>query len=81
MFKTELTRLSLAIPAFLMASQASAHSSGHAELTVSQVISHLVTSPFHAGVIAVSVLMVASLIALVAQYKVTQRAAPKGSNT
>ena len=80
MFKTELTRLSLAIPAFLAASQASAHPSGHTELTVSQVIGHVVASPFHVGVIVTSVLAVVLLLNK-AKHKVMKRAVSKGSNT
>jgi len=54
-----LTRLSLAIPALLAVTTASAHPSGHMEFTMSQVINHMLSSPFHAGIIATVVIAVA----------------------
>ena len=78
--KTTITRLSLAIPALLAVSQASAHPGGHMEFTISQLVSHVVASPFHAGIIAVSVLVVVLLINKIAKYKTMQRTTPKENN-
>ena len=62
MLNKMLTRLSLAIPALLAATQASAHPGDHMEFTMSQVISHMLTSPFHTGIIVIAVVAVAFVI-------------------
>ncbi len=63
------TRLSLAVPALLAVSTASAHPSGHAEVTMSQLIEHMLASPFHTGIIAASVIAVAVVIRTVSKQK------------
>jgi len=63
------TRLSLAVPALLAVSTASAHPSGHAEITMSQLIEHMLASPFHTGIIAASVIAVAVVIRTVSKQK------------
>jgi len=70
MFTTKLKiRLSLAVPALLAVSQVSAHPSGHAEVTMSQLIEHMLASPFHTGIIAASVIVVAVVIRTVSKQK------------
>jgi hypothetical protein len=64
-----ITRLLLVTPALLAVSQVSAHPSGHAEITMSQLIEHMLASPFHTGIIAVSVIAVAVMIRTVAKQK------------
>jgi hypothetical protein len=46
--KKLLSRLSLASPVLLLATQASAHPSGHTALSTTEVLSHLFASPYHA---------------------------------
>lgn len=55
----KLTRLSLALPALLTASNVSAHSGSHAEVTMSQLIDHMLASSFHIGIVASVVITVA----------------------
>jgi len=62
MLNKTLTRLSLAIPALLAVSMASAHPGGHMEFTMSQVINHMLASPFHTGIIVAGVVAVAFII-------------------
>ena len=50
MLKKTLSRLSLAIPALLAATQANAHPSGHAELSTTQLFNHMLASPYHTGI-------------------------------
>ena len=65
-------RLSLAVPALLAVSQVSAHPSGHAEVTMSQLIEHMLASPFHTAIIAASVVAVAVVIRTVLKQKVAK---------
>jgi len=62
MIKTTLTRLSLAFPASLVATQASAHSGGHMELSTSTILSHMLASPYHTGIIVAGLIAVAIII-------------------
>ena len=62
-------RLSLAVPALLAVSQVSAHPGGHAEVTMSQLVEHMLASPFHTGIIAASVIAVAVVIRTVSKQK------------
>jgi type IV secretory pathway VirB2 component (pilin) len=64
-----LTRLSLAIPALLAVSTASAHPSGHMEFTMSQVINHMLASPFHTGIMVAGIVAIAFAINLVSKRK------------
>lgn len=60
MLTTKLkTRLSLAVPALCVGSSVSAHPSGHVEITMSKLIEHVLSSPFHIGVIATVVIAAA----------------------
>jgi len=63
-------RLLFAVPALLAVSQVHAHPGGHAEVTMSQLIEHLFTSPFHTAIIAASVVAVAAVIRTVLKQKV-----------
>jgi len=67
-----LTRLSFAILALLAASTASAHPSGHMELTMSQMINHMLASPFHTGMIVAGVIVVSFVINAVSKRKVSK---------
>jgi len=66
------TRLSLAVPALLAVSQVSAHPSGHAEVTISQLIEHMLASPFHTGVIVAAVLAVAFTVHKLSKHKASK---------
>jgi len=70
-------RLSLAVPALLAVSQVSAHPRGHAEVTMSQLIEHMLTSPFHTGVIAVAVLAVAFTVHRLSKLKASKANKPE----
>lgn len=73
MFTTKLkTRLSLAVPALFAVSTASAHPSGHAEVTMSQLIEHMLASPFHTGVIVAAVLAVAFAVHKLSKHKASK---------
>jgi len=73
MLKTNFkTRLSIALPALLVVSQASAHPSGHTEITMSQLVEHMLASPFHTGVIVVAVLAVAFTIHKLSKHKASK---------
>ncbi len=61
--------LGMIAPVVLFSTQATAHPNGHAELTVSQVINHMLASPFHTGVIATVVIVVAMIILKIAKLK------------
>lgn len=54
--------LGMIAPAALLTTKASAHPNGHAELTMSQLIDHMLASPFHTGMIATAVIAVAFVI-------------------
>ena len=73
----KLTRLSLAIPALLAVSTASAHPSGHTEFTMSQVINHMLASPFHTGVIVAGVVATAFAVSLASKHKGSKANKPK----
>jgi hypothetical protein len=77
MLNKTLTRLSLAIPALLAASTASAHPSGHMEFTMSQVINHMLASPFHTGIIVAGVVAVAFAVSSVSKRKGSKANKPK----
>jgi hypothetical protein len=62
-------RLSLTVSALLAVSQVSAHPSGHTEITMSQLIEHMLASPFHTGIIAASVIAVAVVIRTVSKQR------------
>jgi hypothetical protein len=57
-----LTRLSFALPALLAATSASAHSGGHMEFSTAQVVSHMLASPYHTGMIVSALAAVAFII-------------------
>ncbi len=59
-------KLGMITPLVLFTAEASAHPNGHAELTISQLIEHMLASPFHTGIIAVGVTVVAFVIHKVA---------------
>ena len=50
MFKKLINRLSFAIPVLLVTTQANAHPSGHAELSTTQLLNHMLASPYHTGI-------------------------------
>ncbi len=56
MFKTTLSRLTLALPALLIATQVSAHPGGHMEFNASTALSHMLASPYHTGIIVAGIL-------------------------
>ena len=62
MLNKTLTRISLAIPALLAVSTVSAHPGDHAGVTMSQLVDHMLASPFHAGMIVATVAVVAFII-------------------
>jgi hypothetical protein len=49
MINQAILRLSLSIPALLATTQANAHTGEHTQTTLLQALSHIVSSPFHAG--------------------------------
>ena len=61
--------LFVAIAALLAVSPVNAHPSGHAGITMSQLIEHMLVSPFHIGVITVSVIVLAIVIHNVSKQK------------
>lgn len=73
MLKTQLNkariRLPLAISTFLVASTAAAHPGEHMEFTMPQVINHMITSPFHAGIIITALVAVVVAVSLVSKRK------------
>lgn len=78
MFTTKFkTRLSLAVPALLAVSQVSAHPSGHAEITMSQLIEHMLASPFHTGIIAMAVIAVAFTVYKLSKLKTSKANKPE----
>lgn len=73
MLKNKLKiRLSLAVPALLAASQVSAHPGGHEDVTMLQLIEHMLASPFHAGVITVAVIAVAFTVHKLSKHKASK---------
>ncbi len=62
MFKKLINRLSFAIPALLVTTQANAHPSGHAEFSATQALNHIIASPYHTGIIAGIVIAAAVII-------------------
>ncbi len=56
------TRLLLALPALLVATQANAHSGGHMELSSSQILSHMLASPYHTGIMVAGFIAVAFIV-------------------
>lgn len=75
--KTTPVRLLFAIPlviaALLIVSTASAHPNGHIELTMSQLIGHMFASPFHTGIIVVTIIASSFLIRLLFTKKSNKR--------
>ncbi len=57
-----LTRLSFAIPALLAATSASAHSGGHMEFSTAQVVSHMLASPYHTGMMVSALAAIAFIV-------------------
>ena len=59
--KKLLSHLSLATPALLLATQASAHPSGHSALSTTEIFSHLFASPYHTSIMVGILIAVAFL--------------------
>lgn len=59
--------LGIIAPAILLTTEASAHPNGHTELTMSQLINHMLASPFHTGIVAAGFIAAAFVILKVAK--------------
>ncbi len=65
-------RLLLAMSALFAVSTASAHPGGHAEINMSQLIEHMLASPFHTGIIAIISIAVAFGLGAISKQKTSK---------